>query len=104
MTWNINAVQGGTVTRRLTFTNDNGTPLLTTGWQWRAGIAGSRGRAPIPVTVISDGVIEIHISSALTSALEPGVYTLAVDWTDAQGGTPEEEVKGTVRIERDTAR
>lgn len=104
MTWNIEAVQGGTITRRLTLTNDDGTALITAGWQWRAGLAGSRTHLTVPVTVVSDGVIEVTITSAQTAALDPGVYTLAVDWTDSQGNTPEEEIKGIVRIERDTAR
>lgn len=104
MTWNINAVQGGTITRRLTLTNDDGTALVTTGWTWRAGISGSTVRIPLAVTSISGNVIQVTIPASITSTLEPGVYTLAIDWTDALGNTPEEEIKATVRIERDTAR
>ena len=104
MTWNINAVQGGTITRRLTFTNDDGTPVLTDGWTWRAGLRGSSVSIPVAVTVISSGVIEVTVTALQTASLEPGVYTLGIDWTDLAGKTPEEEVRGTVRIERDAAR
>ena len=104
MSWTINASQGGTITRRLTFTNDDGSPVNTTGWTWRAGLRGSGVLMPVTVVPVSAGVVEVTVTAAQTATLGSGVYTLAVDWTDSAGNSPEEEIKGTINLRRDTAR
>lgn len=104
MTWEIHTVQGGTVKRRLALTNDDGTVVQTNGWTWRAGISGSSGTVPVTVSVIQSGVIDVIVPATVTRALEPGVYTLAVDWTEPSGDTPEEEIKAVLWVGRDTAK
>ncbi len=104
MTWEINAAQGGTITRTLTLTNDDGSMIDTTNWAWRGGLHGSRSSLYVQVDQVESGVITFTIPEESTRLLDPGVYTLGIDWTDALGNTPEEEIKATVRIERDTAR
>lgn len=99
MNWEITASVGGRIVRRLTFTNNDGGLINTAGWTFKASVRG------IPLTVVhnSAGVIDVIVTSAQTIALGVGVYSLGVDWTDALGNPPEQEIKAVLRIERDMA-
>lgn len=104
MSWEINTSQGGTVVRRLTLTSDTGVPINTTGWTWRASVRGSAISLPVTVTVVNPlGVVDVKVTAAQTRLLPHGVYRLGIDWTDALGESPEEEITAVFRVSRDAA-
>lgn len=102
--WKLAVSQGGTVRRTLTFRNTvDGTLVDTTGWVWRARVSGQGVDIAASATQLSMGVVELLITSGQTSILVPAVYKVAVDWTDAGGNTPEQEVAGLMVVDRQVA-
>ncbi len=96
--WVITSVQGGTISRTLTFTDDAGLPIDTTGWQWRSALIGRNvNESPTIVSPVS-GTVAVTVPKEITRRIPVGTYQLVVDWTDAQGSTPEQEIVGIVTI------
>ncbi len=96
--WLITAVQGGTIRRSLTFTDDSGVPIDTTGWSWRSALLGRNVREIVSATSPQPGTVVVNVPKETTGRIPVGTYQLIVDWTDAQGSTPEQEIVGIVTI------
>ncbi len=96
--WPLSMSQGGRLSRTLSFANDDGTPINTAGWTWRARLAGMGIQRPVPISSPVSGTAVFVVDPALSSSLAPGVYDLFVDWNDAAGNPPEEELTTTLTV------
>ena len=105
MTWEITLSQGGTFIRTMTFTDDADAALDTTGWTWLATLKSRATGETVDVgTDATDGgVLTISMDRATTALLTPGSYILAIDYIDASGFSPEQEIQASVRVTQQQA-